>query len=317
MRDFEKLKRYKLIVDALMYPKFGAKGCTTKELVKVISHLIDPQNLKADDTKSRAVLRDIDDLKNFGFYIQTKSGLNFIDKSEDAEKKFFSLQNICFHGNLLENEDSAKYIQTERNALIENKYFSDILNACQSKNIIYFAYQSFWEDEKKNYELEPYLIKAFRNRWYLVGKDIKTKQIRSFSLDRFHDFKLKKKDNTFKMETPFDAEDFYKDCFGISKPYEKNKKPEDIELIFEKTQGKYVKNLPLHNSQEIVNESDGEVHIKLHVYITYEFVQEILHFGETVKVLSPQSLVETMKKVSEQMLDYYANNKEVERSHLY
>ena len=78
-------------------------------------------------------------------------------------------------------------------------------------------------------------------------------------------------------------------------------------MQFTNGQGKYIKNLPLHPSQEILedNSETGDLLIKLNVYITFDFIQELLHYGKNVKVIAPQSLVDLMKEEYKNALQQY------------
>ncbi|HOL87117.1 MAG TPA: WYL domain-containing protein, partial [Defluviitoga tunisiensis] len=103
--------------------------------------------------------------------------------------------------------------------------------------------------------------------------------------------------------TDFDANEYFKYCYGIVRP--DDLKPEEVLLSFTPEQGKYIKSLPLHSSQEIIIDNDSELVIKLKIFITYDFVMEILSYGYNVKVLKPPSLVDSIKKNYENTLSKY------------
>jgi predicted DNA-binding transcriptional regulator YafY len=71
--------------------------------------------------------------------------------------------------------------------------------------------------------------------------------------------------------------------------------PEQVILSFDPEQGKYIKSLPLHDSQQILVDNSEEFRIKLELYITFDFIMEILSYGSRVKVLEPVELVEEVK----------------------
>jgi hypothetical protein len=52
-------------------------------------------------------------------------------------------------------------------------------------------------------------------------------------------------------------------------------------LSFDDYQGKYIKSLPLHESQQTISDSENELQIKLKLYITHDFIMELLSYGET------------------------------------
>lgn len=87
--------------------------------------------------------------------------------------------------------------------------------------------------------------------------------------------------------------------------------PQEVILSFDPVQGKYIKSLPLHESQEIILDNDDELEVKLLLYLTYDFNMELLSYGERVKVLKPDSLIEEMKTSYTEALNQYRgkNNK--------
>jgi len=149
--------------------------------------------------------------------------------------------------------------------------------------------------------VEPYALKEFKNRWYVVAKDVEDKQIKSFGLDRLSDLDITKR--KFQMPHDFNVNDHYKYCFGIISP---NDNPlEEVILSFTEEQGKYIKTLPLHHTQEILIDTKKEFRIKLQLYITYDFKMELLSYGDKVKVIAPKSLAEDIKKSLRDALGRY------------
>ena len=80
------------------------------------------------------------------------------------------------------------------------------------------------------------------------------------------------------------------------------RKPKGIIFSFDYDQGKYIKTLPLHHSQEILIDDDKEFRNKLLQVATYEFKCEVLSYGNRVKIISPESFKNRMKAEVEDML---------------
>jgi predicted DNA-binding transcriptional regulator YafY len=93
----------------------------------------------------------------------------------------------------------------------------------------------------------------------------------------------------------------YKHCFGIIYPGEV--KPQKVVLSFEPFQGKYIKSLPLHETQEVLIDNEKELRISLNIYLTHDFKMEILSFGENVKVIEPQDFAEELKETYKAALE--------------
>ena len=68
---------------------------------------------------------------------------------------------------------------------------------------------------------------------------------------------------------------------------------------------KYIKSLPLHDTQEILVDDKDELRIKLKVCITYDFIMELLSFGGDVRVIRPKSLIRIIKEGHEKGYKIY------------
>jgi len=166
-----------------------------------------------------------------------------------------------------------------------------------------YSYQKFWEDEPSHRTTEPYALKEFKNRWYVLANDLKDKKVKSFALDRLTELTITRK--KFQLPNDFNVNEHFKYSFGIVSSNEH--KPQEIILSFDPMQGKYIKTLPLHESQVIINDTDAELRIKLTLYVTHDFFMEVLSFGDSVKVIQPASLIEEIKTAYGNALKHYSS----------
>lgn len=163
---------------------------------------------------------------------------------------------------------------------------------------------------QKTVVLEPYALKEFRYRWYLLARAFSkndspsdvTGNVKAYGLDRISELDIKS--STFKHRN-YAVAKAYHDLFGI---VSKNNHPlEEIILSFDAHQGQYIKSLPLHHSQEIVTDDENELRIRLKLCPTYDFKQEILSYGERVTVISPESFRNEIAGEYRRILMKYAN----------
>ncbi len=84
----------------------------------------------------------------------------------------------------------------------------------------------------------------------------------------------------------------FRNCFGIIGP--SGHELQEVVLSFTQFQGKYIKSLPLHESQEILIDHEEELRIRLRLYVTHDFFMEILSYGDTVKVIQPDNLIQDL-----------------------
>ncbi len=243
----------------------------------------------------RTFQRDVREIRNnFGIdieYSRENKGY-FISKSESENMNFQRRMDAFDMFNSLNlAQDLNQYIHLERRRPQGTEHIYGILHAIKNKVQVAFSYQKFWEAETTQRILEPYGLKEFRQRWYVMGKEKKNGEVRTFGLDRITNLDVTNR--KFEFPANFNIEEYFKYSFGIIGP--NGKKPEEIILSFDAVQGKYIKTLPLHVDQEILFENKDELRLKLFLFITDDLIMELLSFGENMMVIKPKSLAKLMK----------------------
>lgn len=173
-----------------------------------------------------------------------------------------------------------------------------IIEAIRASRVISIDYQRFYEVTLTHYTVEPYFLKLFRRRWYLVGLCREMGRIYTFSLDRL--LCVAPLAEGFTM--PHDAEEFFAHNYGIIWGEEK---PVIVRLRVYGKQVDYIRRLPLHNSQREIVATPDYTDFEYFVRPTYDFVQELLSHGASVEVLKPVSLRNTMCRHAETILKLY------------
>lgn len=156
-----------------------------------------------------------------------------------------------------------------------------LLQAIKETRELRFRYISFLDESESERVLHPYLLKEYRNRWYVIGKDADAGKVKTFGLDRISDLSIR--ENYFTVDKSFDPETLFKYSFGITA----GGTPEKIVLKFASQEGRYVKAQPLHPTQKIINESADGLTVELKVIPSYELKATIRSFGTGVKVIEP------------------------------
>jgi predicted DNA-binding transcriptional regulator YafY len=187
------------------------------------------------------------------------------------------------------NEKARAIVQTERTPLITGGHMiPKMIEAINIKSIIAFKYQKFDDEKIKEVKLQPYLIKEDRHLWYVLGKNHKGYFI-TYALDRISEFTIL--DEKF-ISDDFDFENYFKYSFGITVTEDE---PLNVILSFTPFQGKYIKALPIHPTQNILIDNDEELKISVDVKPSYEFFEKILGYGANVKIISPPEIVNDLK----------------------
>ena len=175
------------------------------------------------------------------------------------------------------------------------KYLTPLIEAMRDGRTIELQYKSFWRQDEYTVEVEPYLVKVFRQRWYLLARNIGKDALRIYALDRIHELRQTK--NIFSMPEDFSPEEYFYHSFGIIS--QDNCPPEIIELKVYGTQRNYFKTLPLHHSQEEIENTDEYSIFRYFLSPTYDFIQEILSHGYVVEVLTPKHVRDEIRKHAE------------------
>jgi predicted DNA-binding transcriptional regulator YafY len=270
---------------------------TFEEINKYLTQQSEFQGYKFNVSK-RQFQRDLSDIGsifeidiNYDFSRQVYA-INEELQSEISQRR---LEAFDTFNALKIGDNTSKSIHFEKRRPQGTEHLFGLLHAINNNLQVRFTYHKFWEDQPTFRTVEPLALKEFKNRWYLIAKDLDHSfegvAIKTFGLDRLAALDITR--TQFKNPDNFDIEEQFMDCFGIISP--KDEKPQEVILSFDPDQGKYIKSLPLHESQQIIVDNNNELQIKLFLYVTYDFEMELLSHGEHVKVLKPESLIKIMK----------------------
>ena len=180
-----------------------------------------------------------------------------------------------------------------------NDYLLEVLKAMRENRVLAVTYQDYFDKEPRAILLEPYCVRVFRQRWYVVGVMENEPQgeepaeltnqgrIRRYALDRV--VTLEPTDATFKMPRGFTVDDYFADAFGIIVEPEEY----DVETIRMKVYNinhrrEYLRSLPLHHSQRETEQTEDYSIFELRLAPTYDFIQAVLAMGNEVEVLAPE-----------------------------
>lgn len=227
----------------------------------------------------------------------------YIENSDDVERGGVRswLLNTFAVNNLINESHKLKHRILFENIPSGQKYLTQIIEAMRDGKIIEMTYQSFWRDKPTTFKIEPYCVKIFKRRWYVVAKNSAYDAPRIYSLDRI--FNIRTTDTEFILPIDFDAQSYFHNCFGIIVN-------ESIDVQAVKVFGnqvKYFRALALHHSQ---NEKEkGEDYSVFEYYLrpTFDFRQELLSHGSEIEIISPQWLRSEISNITKSMTKMYAS----------
>ncbi len=299
------ISRYLLILKKLKAKPYS----TYEELQSYIDNQFDFLQMQ-DDTlnigfSKRTLQRDIREISNiFGIdieYSKPEKGY-FINQNQTENINFQRMiEAFDMFNSLNLAQELTPFIHLEKRKPQGTENLYGLLHAIKNNFQIQFFYQKFWEDGISSRIVEPYALKEFKNRWYIMAKDSKDNSIKSFALDRITNLEITNKKFTY-PET-YNIEQSYRYCFGIISP--NDEEPQDIILSFDPFQGKYIKTLPLHETQQILLDNEDELRIGVKLYVTHDLIMELLSYGDNMKVLRPDRLIRVIKSAHERAFKQY------------
>lgn len=222
-------------------------------------------------------------------------------KDNELFKQFGSaIDKIADRVTVSKSDDAESFVQFETAASSGgSEFLSDILGAIKQNAVIEFDYGKFTEDSFSRRKVLPLLLKQYRNRWYLVCLEIEKQAFRTFALDRIDDLLLTEE----RMIRPkdFNPDNYFKYSVGITSG---NEGPERILIVASSLAAKYLDSLPIHSTQKITKMlPDGSFEFELKVVVTEELIREILSYGGSIKVISPESLKNEIHQRARRLLE--------------
>ncbi|MBQ5388068.1 MAG: WYL domain-containing protein [Paludibacteraceae bacterium] len=179
-------------------------------------------------------------------------------------------------------------------------FLSPILEALRDSCAIEMTYQSFNKEQPTTFIVEPYCLKMFKQRWYLLAYSPGLDEMHIYSLDRIH--AVEPTNQKYKLPNDFDAETYFKHTYGVSvMEYE----PQIVEIRIEAYQANYLRTLPIHSSQEEIKRDEAYSVFRYNIVPTFEFMQELRKQGSTLEVLSPQWLRDEFSKEATNLYGLY------------
>ena len=197
-------------------------------------------------------------------------------------------------------------ISMESNAYAEGlKYLSIIFNAIINKQVLHIVYTPFNKPDCI-WDIHPYYIKQYNNRWFLLGLNNKDGRISNIGLDRIKS--LKNSTITYIEDNIIvNIDDYFSDVVGVTIPT--NKEVVRVKLQFSEKRYPYIISKPLHESMRKV---DNDNHIvAIDVIPNRELESLILSFGDDVEVLEPLEFRKLIaNKIKSNYQKYFAVQKD-------
>ena len=224
------------------------------------------------------------------------------DIDEDELKKWmldsFAVSNLISENFSLKDRILVNSIPSAHNHL------AALLEAMRENHAVTITYCRFNRTESHKFAIEPYCVKLFEDRWYVLARNVQYDDLRIYGLDRIEDLSMT--DDTFRLPKDFSASDYFSNYYGIVT--DKGMKPQHIVVRAYGSHIPYIKSLPLHHSQRLLEDNGEYADFEFFLTPTYDFVMRLLHVGAMMEVISPETLRKTMKGWVSDMYNLYKND---------
>ena len=195
-------------------------------------------------------------------------------------------------------------IDFERNKnLIGLGYLNPIYDAIVRQQTLHLRYRSFNSRTAKDYYIYPYLLKEYRNRWFVFGARVGDRELVNLALDRIKELLLAP-EIPYYASKDFHPETFFEDVIGVTKHERLSKAT--IRFKADNRQSSYIRTKPLHASQTLIEQcEDGSMIFEITVVLNPELYTVLMGFGPGVKVLSPEKVVVEMRRLYQEEAENY------------
>lgn len=298
MTSIRQFQRYIWLVD-LLY----SRGALTRQQINDYW-----QNASLNDEDEAAIPRRTffrmkdDILILFGIEIKCVGNKYTIANRDDIKNddvqnwllNSFSVSNLLMEGQSLKDRLLLEDIPSG------NKYLTQVIDAMRRNLTLRVEYQSFTMSVPRFFEIAPYCIKVFKQRWYMIGPRDGNEEVHFYSLDRVLSMEIT--ENAFKIPKSFNANTFLYNYYGVMMG---DTSAESVQLRVTPFRANYLRSLPLHHSQKEVERTDEYSLFEYWIAPTADFIQEIRSFLPDIIVLRPLWLREKFIKEIKEVLENY------------
>ena len=189
----------------------------------------------------------------------------------------------------------SSFVVAEHHRPQHSEWLPSLISAIKNTHPVTFTYIDYRRDNRTYpHRVEPHYLKESNQRWYLLGYEDGI--LKNFGVDRIRNLEILS-DEAFKRRMNIDVEELFRDCYGI---WNDPRMPiEDIVLRFSPLDGRFIKSLPIHHSQNIIVDDEKEFRISLRLRITNDFLMELLSRSKSLEVLKPQHLRDEIREIYE------------------
>ena len=240
------------------------------------------------------IIIDCDKKDRFKYYIANKSVL----REDSVQNWMISTLSV---GNMVEESRSLHNRILLEHVPSGGELLQQVIDAMKGGLLVDITYRRYRAEANSTFTLAPYCVKLFHQRWYLLGQFLDSGRLGVFAFDRIAEVKVKKE--KFTIDKDFDAAEFFCDNYGIL--VDSHTEVQRIVLRAYDTEPYYLRDLPMHHSQRVINTTDDYTDFELKLRPTNDFKAHLLSRGQWLEVLDPQSLAEEIIEWHQNAINRY------------
>jgi predicted DNA-binding transcriptional regulator YafY len=261
---------------------------------------------------ARTLERDIERIRtDFGIELSYNKECNgyFVDQEKSVKvESFFKFLEIAaiadiFSESLNNSNKILNYVSFDDSKNFKGiDNLKDILIAIDQKKMLHFIHENFEKKTHNEYDITPFLLKEYENRWYVIGVPFGKAEIRTFGIDRISNLRIGKF-SKLDINHYSSQIDKFRNIIGI---HIEDGNPIDVSILVDGLHIKYMRSLPLHHSQVIhpINK-EGKHRVGFFLIPNYEFMTQILKMGDEAVVISPEKLKNEIKDILASLMEKY------------
>ena len=179
-------------------------------------------------------------------------------------------------------------------------HLTEVMEAMTENLEVVMEYHKYTSDESETLTIWPYAVKEFAKRWYIIAYCKEREGLRVYGLDRVKNMKVTGK--KFRMKNGFDVDELFATSFGIYLP---GGKGQIITFRCSEREAKFLRDLPLHSSQEEVRKDGDSVIFSIFVCPDKNLIMEVCKHGSRIEILSPAEVRNAVKEELAKALAQY------------
>ena len=224
-------------------------------------------------------------------------GNDYVLREDSVQNWMLSTLNVS---NLLSECQSLTHRILLENVPYGGETLQQVIKAMKENRIISLTYRRYGTPDTGSYQLAPYCVKLFHQRWYLLACfESGLKSVYAF--DRIESVEIL--EQKFKIDKDFDAADYFSNSYGIV--VAENVEVERIVIRAFGYEPYYLRDLPLHHTQREINSTDEYSDFELRLRPTSEFKAQLMTRGQWIEVLEPQSLADEIVEWHKNAINRY------------